>query len=107
LTKFGRIDAQLNIAGVVLGIDLFQMTDEQCGMQLKLYGALRITLSVWEALKAARGSVVLIVGNAAEIPTASAAAVGVINAGTALWQRHLPMRVSSIAFRSIVSLPGR
>src|SRR5215813_6488178 len=29
LAKFGRIDALLNIAGAVPGIDLFQMTDEQ------------------------------------------------------------------------------
>jgi 3-oxoacyl-[acyl-carrier protein] reductase len=82
LAEFGRIDALLNIAGAVPGVDLFQMTDAQwdAGMELKLHGARRITLRAWEALKAARGSVVLIAGNAAEIPTASAAAVGVINA---------------------------
>jgi 3-oxoacyl-[acyl-carrier protein] reductase len=66
LTKCGRIDALLNIAGAVPGIDLFEMTDAQW--------------SAWDALKAAQGSVVLMAGNAAEIPTASAAAVGVINA---------------------------
>jgi 3-oxoacyl-[acyl-carrier protein] reductase len=82
LAKHGRIDALLNIAGAVPGIGLFEMTDAQwnAGMELKLHGARRITLRAWEALKAARGSVVLMAGNAAEIPTASAAAVGVINA---------------------------
>ncbi|MEI9984088.1 MAG: SDR family oxidoreductase [Aliidongia sp.] len=82
LAKFGRIDALLNIAGAVPGIDLFQMTDEQwnTGMELKLHGARRLTLRAWEALKAAKGAVVLISGNSAEIPAASAAAVGVINA---------------------------
>jgi 3-oxoacyl-[acyl-carrier protein] reductase len=82
LTKCGRIDALLNIAGAVPGIDLFEMTDAQwsAGMELKLHGARRITLCAWDALKAAQGSVVLMAGNAAEIPTASAAAVGVINA---------------------------
>jgi 3-oxoacyl-[acyl-carrier protein] reductase len=82
LAKFGRIDALLNIAGAVPGVDLFQMSDEQwnTGMELKLHGARRLTLRAWEALKAAKGSVVLIAGNAAEIPTASVAAVGVINA---------------------------
>ena len=82
LEHFGRIDALLNIAGAVPQIDLFQMTDAQwnAGMELKLHSARRITLRAWEALKAARGSIVLIAGNAAEIPTASAAAVGVINA---------------------------
>jgi 3-oxoacyl-[acyl-carrier protein] reductase len=82
IEKFGRIDALLNIAGAVPGIDLFRMTDAQwdAGIELKLHGARRLTLQAWEALKAARGAVVLIAGNAAEIPTASVAAVGVINA---------------------------
>lgn len=82
LTRFGRIDALLNIAGAVPGIDLFQMTDEQwnTGIELKLHGARRLTLRAWDALKAANGAVVLIAGNAAEIPAASSAAVGVINA---------------------------
>ncbi len=82
LAKFGRIDALLNIAGAVPGIDLFQMADEQwdAGMELKLHGARRLTLRAWEALKATKGAVVLMAGNSAEAPTASAAAVGVINA---------------------------
>ena len=82
LATFGRIDAVLNIAGAVPGIDLFQMTDEQwhAGMELKLHAARRLTLRAWEALKASKGAVVLIAGNSAEVPTASAAAVGVINA---------------------------
>lgn len=82
LEKFGRIDALLNIAGAVPGIDLFQMTDQQWneGIELKLHGARRLTLRAWEALKATKGAVVLIAGNAAEIPTAPVAAVGVINA---------------------------
>jgi 3-oxoacyl-[acyl-carrier protein] reductase len=79
---FGRIDALLNIAGAVPAIDLFQMSDQQwnCGIELKLHGARRLTLQAWAALKASKGSVVLISGNAAEVPTASNAAVGVVNA---------------------------
>jgi 3-oxoacyl-[acyl-carrier protein] reductase len=82
LAEFGRIDALLNIAGAVQGIDLFQMTDEQrsAGVELKLHGARRLTLRAWDALKESKGAVVLIAGNTAEVPTASAAAVGVINA---------------------------
>jgi 3-oxoacyl-[acyl-carrier protein] reductase len=82
LETFGRIDALLNIAGAVPGIDLFQMTDQQwnSGIELKLHGARRLTLQAWAALKASNGSVVLISGNTAEVPTASNAAVGVINA---------------------------
>jgi 3-oxoacyl-[acyl-carrier protein] reductase len=82
LARFGRIDALLNIAGAVPGVDLFQLTDEQwnAGMELKLHGARRLTLRAWDALKASQGAVVLMAGNSAKVPTASAAAVGVINA---------------------------
>ena len=82
LAEFGRIDALLNIAGAVPGLDVFQMTDEQwdSGMALKFHAARRLTLRAWEALRASRGSVVFISGNAAVIPRAAAAAVGSINA---------------------------
>lgn len=41
LERFGRIDALINIAGAVPGIDLFEMTDEQWarGMELKFHAA--------------------------------------------------------------------
>jgi 3-oxoacyl-[acyl-carrier protein] reductase len=82
LARFGRIDALLNIAGAVPGIDVFQMTDEQwdSGLALKFHGARRLTLRAWEALKQARGAVVFTSGNAADVPRAGAAAVGSINA---------------------------
>src|SRR5208282_1713256 len=70
LDHFGRIDALLNIAGAVPQIDLFEMTDEQwrSGLELKLHGARRLTILAWEALKASKGSVVLISGSAALEP---------------------------------------
>jgi 3-oxoacyl-[acyl-carrier protein] reductase len=82
LERFGRIDALLNIAGAVPGIDLFQMTDEQwdAGIALKFHGARRLTIRAWEALKASKGSVVMISGSSADVPTAAQAAVGSINA---------------------------
>lgn len=82
LATFGRIDALLNIAGAVPQIDLFEMTDEQweSGLALKLHGARRLTIAAWPALKAAKGSVVLISGNSALFPKAPYAAVGTINA---------------------------
>jgi len=82
LAAFGRIDALLNIAGAVPQIDVFEMTDKQWddGMALKLHGARRLTVAVWPALKAAKGSVVLMSGNSAVFPKASYAAVGTINA---------------------------
>ncbi len=82
LAAFDRIDALLNIAGAVPQIDLFEMTDAQWddGLGLKLHGARRLTIAAWPALKAARGSVVLMSGNSALFPKAPYAAVGTINA---------------------------
>jgi 3-oxoacyl-[acyl-carrier protein] reductase len=82
LDRFGRIDALLNIAGAVPQIDLFEMTDEQWqgGLELKLHGARCLTILAWEALKAAKGSVVLISGSAALDPKPGFAAVATINA---------------------------
>jgi NAD(P)-dependent dehydrogenase (short-subunit alcohol dehydrogenase family) len=82
LAAFGRIDALLNIAGAVPQIDLFEMTDAQwdSGMALKLHGARRLTMEAWPALKATKGSVVLMSGNSAVFPKAPYAAVGTINA---------------------------
>ena len=82
LDRFGRIDALLNIAGAVPQIDLFEMTDAQWedGMALKLHGARRLTIRAWDALKAAKGAVVLISGSAALDPKPGFAAVATINA---------------------------
>ncbi len=82
LDRFGRIDALVNIAGAVPQIDLFEMTDAQWddGMALKLHGARRLTIRAWDALKASRGSVVLISGSAALDPKPAFAAVATINA---------------------------
>jgi 3-oxoacyl-[acyl-carrier protein] reductase len=82
LDRFGRIDAQLNVAGAVPQIDLFEMTDGQWedGIALKLHGARRLTMRAWNALKASNGSVVLISGSAALDPKPAFAAVAAINA---------------------------
>jgi 3-oxoacyl-[acyl-carrier protein] reductase len=82
LDRFGRIDALLNIAGAVPQIDLFAMTDAQWedGLALKLHGARRLTIQAWDALKASKGSVVLISGSAALDPKPGFAAVATVNA---------------------------
>lgn len=82
LDRFGRVDALLNIAGAVPQIDLFEMTDEQwkAGMELKLHGARRLTIRAWDALKQAKGSVVLMSGSAALDPKPAFAAVAATNA---------------------------
>src|ERR1700755_268797 len=70
------------VAGAVPQIDLFEMTDGQWenGLALKLHGARRLTIAAWPALKAAKGSVVLMSGNSALFPKAPYARVGTINA---------------------------
>jgi 3-oxoacyl-[acyl-carrier protein] reductase len=82
LDRLGRIDALLNIAGAVPQVDLFEMTDAQWedGLALKLHGARRLTIRAWDALKAAKGAVVLISGSAAFDPKPGFAAVAAINA---------------------------
>lgn len=82
LERLGRIDALLNIAGAVPQVDLFEMTDAQWddGMALKLHGARRLTVRAWDALKASKGSVVLISGSAALDPKPGFAAVATVNA---------------------------
>ncbi len=82
LQAFGRIDALVNIAGAVPGVDVFEMSDAQwdSGMALKFHGARRLTLRAWAALKAHAGSVVFISGNAAENPKPGQAAIAAINA---------------------------
>ena len=82
LERFGRIDALLNIAGAVPQIDLFEMTDAQWddGMALKLHGSRRLTIRAWDALKASKGSVVLLSGSAALDPKPGFAAVAATNA---------------------------
>jgi 3-oxoacyl-[acyl-carrier protein] reductase len=83
IEAFGRIDALLNIAGAVPGLDVFQMTDGQWddGLALKFHGARRLAISAWDSLKITQGSIVFISGNAADKPTSAQAAVGSINAG--------------------------
>ena len=82
LKRFQRIDALINIAGAVAGLDVFQMTDDQweSGMALKFHGARRLAIQAWSALKDSKGSIVFISGNAADIPKAGSAAVASINA---------------------------
>jgi 3-oxoacyl-[acyl-carrier protein] reductase len=82
LDAFGRIDALLNIAGAVPGIDLFDLSDRQwdAALALKFHGARRLTLKAWDALKASQGAVVFTSGTGAEIPVAATAAIGTINA---------------------------
>jgi 3-oxoacyl-[acyl-carrier protein] reductase len=108
LAAFGRIDALLNIAGAVPQIDLFEMSDEawDAGLALKLHGARRLTLAAWPALKAAKGSVVLISGNSAETPKAPYAAVGAINAAIVALAKAFADRGTTDGVQVNSVLPG-
>ncbi|MGA8094401.1 MAG: SDR family oxidoreductase [Steroidobacteraceae bacterium] len=108
LETFGRIDALLNISGAVPQIDLFEMTDEQweSGLALKLHGARRLTIAAWTALKAAKGSVVLMSGNSAIFPKAPYAAVGTINAAIVALAKAFSDRGISDGVQVNSVLPG-
>jgi 3-oxoacyl-[acyl-carrier protein] reductase len=108
LEAFGRIDALLNISGAVPQIDLFEMTDEQweSGLALKLHGARRLTIAAWPALKAAKGSVVLMSGNSALFPKAPYAAVGTINAAIVALAKAFSDRGISDGVQVNSVLPG-
>jgi len=86
LDRYGRIDALINVAGAVLQTDLFAMIDAEWndGLSLKFHDARRLTINAWEALKSARGAVVLTSGATALAPKAALAAVGTINAAIAV-----------------------
>jgi NAD(P)-dependent dehydrogenase (short-subunit alcohol dehydrogenase family) len=105
---FERIDALLNIAGAVPQIDLFEMTDEQWdgGLALKLHGARRLTIAAWPALKAAKGSVVLMSGNSALFPKAPYAAVGTINAAIVALAKAFSDRGIADGVQANSVLPG-
>ena len=108
LEAFDRIDALLNISGAVPQIDLFEMTDEQweSGLALKLHGARRLTIAAWPALKAAKGSVVLMSGNSALFPKAPYAAVGTINAAIVALAKAFSDRGISDGVQVNSVLPG-
>src|SRR5262249_11994940 len=91
LDRFGRIDALVNIAGAVPGLDVFQMTDEQwnTGMELKFHGARRLTIRAWDALKESKGSVVFISGNAAASRCAESYAGAVSKSSLSTHRRFL------------------
>lgn len=108
LDRFGRIDALVNIAGAVPQTDLLAMTDAEWndGLSLKFHGARRLTLRAWEALKSARGAVVLTSGATALAPKAALAAVATINAAITALAKAFSERgiVDGVQVNSV--LPG-
>jgi NAD(P)-dependent dehydrogenase (short-subunit alcohol dehydrogenase family) len=108
LDRHGRIDALVNIAGAVPPTDLFAMTDAEWndGLSLKFHGARRLTIRAWEALKSARGAVVLTSGATALAPKAALAAVGTINAAIAALAKAFSERGVADGVQVNSVLPG-
>jgi 3-oxoacyl-[acyl-carrier protein] reductase len=108
LSRFGRIDALVNIAGAVPQVDILEMTDAQWddGMALKLHGARRITIDAWNALKESKGSVVFTSGNSAQAPKSGYAAVATINAAIVAMARAFAERGIKDGVQVNSVLPG-
>ena len=81
ISRFGRVDALVNVAGAVSQAELFSLTDADWndGLALKFHGARRLTLRAWDALKTSRGAVVFTSGSTALVPKPAIAAVSSIN----------------------------
>ena len=96
LARFGRIDALVNVAGAVPGLDVFEMSDEQwdAGLALKFHGARRLTLRAWDALK---GAGIARFGEAAEIAELMAFAVS----PTARWMTGTVLRMDGGEVKSV------
>ncbi|MFF9127784.1 SDR family NAD(P)-dependent oxidoreductase [Streptomyces sp. NPDC014889] len=109
LSRFGRVDALLNIAGAVPQIDVLDMTDEQWdhGLALKLHGARRLTVAAWPALREARGSVVLISGNSALFPKPPTPRWARSTPRSSHWPRRSPTAASRTGSRSTASCRDR
>lgn len=109
LSRLGRIDALLNIAGAVPQVDVLEMSDEQwdSAMALKLHGARRLTIRAWDALKASSGSVIFMSGSAALEPKPGSAAVATINSAiTALAKAFSEQGIKdSVQVNSVVPGP--
>ncbi len=108
LDRHSRIDALINVAGAVPQTDLFAMTDAEWndGLVLKFHGARRLTIKAWEALKSARGAVVLTSGATALAPKPALAAVATINAAIAALAKAFSERGIADGVQVNSVLPG-
>jgi NAD(P)-dependent dehydrogenase (short-subunit alcohol dehydrogenase family) len=108
LDRHHRIDGLINVAGAVPQTDLFVMTDSEWndGLALKFHGARRLTIRAWDALKSARGAVVLTSGASALAPKPALAAVATINAAIAALAKAFSERGITDGVQVNSVLPG-
>jgi 3-oxoacyl-[acyl-carrier protein] reductase len=81
IRAFGKIDLLVNSAGDTKGGDFFKLTDDDWagGFELKFFGSVRMTRAAWPHLKAAKGSIVNIIGGNARQGGALYAIGGAVN----------------------------
>ena len=89
--RFKRCDVLINNAGATKGGKFLEQSDELWldGFALKLHGAVRVTRLFWPLLKAARGSIVSVVGGAARTPGPEFLIGGAVNAAVANFTKGL------------------
>jgi 3-oxoacyl-[acyl-carrier protein] reductase len=89
--KFKRCDVLVNNAGATKGGNFFEQPDADWsdGFALKFHAAARLTKLFWPLLKAAHGSVLMIVGGAARTPGPNFLIGGAVNAAMANFAKGL------------------
>lgn len=76
------VDVLVNCAGATKRGDFFKLTDAdwESGFSLKFFGAVRLSRALWPNLKAAKGTIINIVGVGARMPGADFTIGGSVNA---------------------------
>jgi 3-oxoacyl-[acyl-carrier protein] reductase len=89
--RFKRCDVLVNNAGATKGGNFFELPDEAFvdGFALKYFAAVRLSRLFWPLLKAARGSIVNIIGGAARTPGAEFLIGGSVNSAFANFSKGL------------------
>ena len=91
LKTFGSCDIFVHSAGATKGGIFPEQPDEEMidGFALKFHGGVRLARALWPALKAAKGSVVNVVGGFARTPAADFMVGGTVNAALANFSKAL------------------
>jgi len=89
--KFKRCDVLVNNAGATKGGNFFDLPDDAFvdGFALKYFAAVRLSKLFWPLLKAARGTIVNIIGGAARTPGAEFLIGGSVNSAMANFSKGL------------------